>query len=882
MSNNITEAVPAKVRQPRKISPFWLLPLVAFIIGSLLFFQILKERGEDITIRFHDGAGITAGKTTIRYQGLQIGLVKKVSFTDGLKEVEVTAEINPEAKSVLRSETKFWLVRPTASLAGISGLDTLVSGNYITLLPGEGSSEDEFIAENEPPLVPLNEGDLMVKLLADDLGSIAVGASVYFRKVPVGTVADYRFTKDQKKVEIELIIDKKYANLVKQDSHFWNISGIKADLNMATGLSIQMDSLLSVVQGAVAFDSPEHSEQANQGQEYTLYSDLKAAKRGIEVDITLPAMTAVQANETGVFYQGIQIGILSQLDSPFEGQKELKGTTDIKGKLLIDPNYQELLRTNSVIVLKQPKFSLNKEQLTKLGEVFRGNYFELISGDGEPSKQFVVQRNDDFLLNRADTTTFTLTAPQSYGVDQGQGIYYHDVQIGELLKRDVTVENVTFTAIIFPEYRHLIGQQSKFVAISNLDVSIGLDGMRIHAGSPTSWLQGGIRLLDGKPNGKIQAQYPLYKDLESAESGLISSEKKATLSLSAMELSGIDKGSVILYRKFPIGEVLAIRPQKSRFDVDLFIEPKYRHLISEHSRFWIEPAVKVDLSTNGLSLQADPLLRTLKGAISFDNNGAKNNRILYESFDKARSGNTYVTLVAKDASKLSEGMPIKYMGLTIGKVETLKLENAKKQVKVTAFIDGQYFNTVAKAGSQFKAISPEVSTTGFKNLDAALQNYIAVEVGSGGKKTEFTLADTDTLSTQYSNGFPIIVETTDANGITPDAPVLYRGMQVGIVKRLSLSELGDRVLIHLQISSQYSHLVRKNSQFWTASGYTMDISLSGASINSGTMSQLLNGGIAFSTPSGKVVQPQAEANRRFRLQRKTPEDALGWDQGVAE
>ena len=176
----------------------------------------------------------------------------------------------------------------------------------------------------------------------------------------------------------------------------------------------------------------------------------------------------------------------------------------------------------------------------------------------------------------------------------------------------------------------------------------------------------------------------------------------------------------------------------------------------------------------------------------------------------------------------------------------------------------------------------EVSTTGFKNIDALVQNYIQVEAGSGERKTQFLLAETDTVQTQYSNGLPIILETTDAAGITPEAPVLYRGMQVGVVERLSLSELGDRVLIHLRIAQSHKHLVRKNSEFWQASGYTMDISLSGASINSGTMSQLLNGGIAFATPSSKVVQPQAIANQRFRLQRKTPNEAQSWDLGIAE
>lgn len=877
MSENTPQnVVPAKVRQPRKISPFWLLPIIAFLIGGLLFFQILKEQGESITIRFQDGAGISAGKTAIRYQGLQIGIVKKVTFADGLKEVEVTAEINPEARSVLRTDTKFWLVRPTASLAGISGIDALVSGNYITLLPGEGDSEDEFIAEDEAPLVPVNDGDLMVKLIADDLGSISVGANVYFRKVPVGTVSDYRFTKDQQKVEIELIINKKYAQFVKKESRFWNTSGIKADVALS-GIVVKMESLMSVIQGAVAFDSPLHSETAQQGQSYTLYADLQSAKRGHEINVVIPRVPNLKENKTAVFYRGVQIGVLANL----EGLSDPAQST-LTGKLLIDPNYQDILRTDSVILLKEPKFNLNNFQLSQLNELLRSHYFEIIAGKGEITNQFTVEQETDYLIRRPDTLSISLTSPQAYGVQQGQGIYYHDVQIGEILKRDLDLEQVNFTAIIFPEYRHLVGENSKFVAIANLDVSFNLDGMRVNAGSPTNWLQGGIQLLDGKPTGQAKKRYPLYKDKESAESGLLSAEKKPTLTLSASQLSGIDKGSVLLFRQFPIGEVLAIRPQKNHFDVELFIEPKYRHLLSENSRFWIEPAIAVDLSANGLSVQASPLMRTLKGAISFDNAGSKNNRVLYESFTKARSGNTYLTLIAKDASKLKEGMAIKYMGLEIGKVEKLTLENAKKQIKVTAFIDSQYYPIVAKAGSTFKAVSTEIDTTGFKNLDALIQNYILVQAGSGERQTQFALSETENSSTQYANGFPIIVETTDANGITADAPVLYRGMQVGAVSRLSLSELGDRVFIHLRIHPKYRHLVRKNSQFWTASGYTMDISLSGASINSGTMSQLLNGGIAFSTPSGKVVQPQAEANRHFLLQRKIPEGALGWDQGMAE
>ena len=847
------EVQPAKIRQPRRISPFWLLPIAAFAIGCLLFFQILQERGHMITIRFNEGDGITAGKTAIRYQGLQIGMVKKVYFVDNLKSVEVEAEINPEARSVLKEGTQFWVVKPTASLAGVSGLDTLVSGNYITLKPSDdpnAKSEDEFTAQDEPPVAIATDGALLIKLVSDDLGSLTTGSQVYFRKAPVGQVADYRFSTDRKKVEIDILINKKDVGLVKKNSRFWNISGVNVKAGIS-GVDLSMDSLASVVMGGVAFDSPDNDEPAEQGQSYALYPDYKSAKRGVDIQILVPMDDGLKLQETGIFHKNVQVGVLTDLDIPVENDsifeqlqpEQKKGM--LKGVLLVDPNYVHLFKTDTKILLREPKFSLNKEQISKIGELFRGDYFDVLSGSGEAKTQFTVEKEEDFLLHLPNMLALAFQASESYGVDEGQGIYYNDVQIGEILKRKLTLNNVEFKGVIYPPYRHLVGQNSKFVAISNLDVNIGLDGLRIKAGSPSDWVKGGVRLISDKPTGEAKNEYPLYKDTDHAELGVASSEKRATLTLSAKELAGISQGSVVLYRDFQVGEVLKVRPTQKQFEVELFIEPAYRHLISEKNRYWVEPAVSADVSLKGVNIQAAPIMRTLKGAISFDNQAGSGSKTLFASKDKALSGNTYLTLIAKDASKLSEGMDIKYMGLTVGKVEKLELQNARKQIKATAYVEGQYYPLLAKAGSKFNVISPEISTSGVKNIDAALQNYISVEAGSGKTETQFTLEDTDTLKTTYDSGFPVIVETSDAQGIQVEAPVLYRGMQVGIVKKMSLSEQG-------------------------------------VSMNSGTMSQLLNGGIAFSTPSGRVVQPQAKPNRHFLLQRKIPQEAAEWDQGIAE
>ncbi|PJG86576.1 PqiB family protein [Conservatibacter flavescens] len=875
----------AKVRQLKRISPFWLLPFIALCIGAILFFQIIQEQGTSIKITFTNGEGLVAGKTQVRFQGLQIGEVKKVNFTPDLKRVEVIANIYPEASRVLRENTKFWLVQPSASLAGISGLDALVSGNYITLQPGDGEEENEFIAENEGPIAEVNEGDLLIHLIADDLGSISAGASVYYKKMPVGKIADYRFTKDQEKVEIDVVIEKNYANLIKKDSRFWNISGFQADVNLG-GISVNMESLNSVVQGAVSFDSPDDSPKAESQQRYTLYPNLQAAKRGINVDITLPNITGLEPNKTLVFYQGMPVGVLSELGVKNDQDPTMPPQDNqqnhIQGKLLINPNMSGLLKENSTIILRDKKLTLGN--LNSVWDLFKGYSFEIIAGDGNPKDKFTVIRQSELLLKQPNSLVFTLTAPETYGVSAGQPIYYNGIIIGELISQDITIDGVTFKAAISAEYRQLIGADTKFVAASNLDLSLGLDGLNVQAAPPEKWLEGGVRIL-AKTSAKNPplSSYPLYRNVESAENGITSAQLTPTITLTASNLPSISQGSLVLYRQYEVGKILDIRPQNKHFDIDVFIYPKYRHLLTTKSRFWVESAAQVDITTRGISIQASPLARTLKGAISFDNEGSNTqNKTLYVNELRAKSAGQEITLITTNASNLSKGMALRYMGLNVGEIEQINLDKNNNRIIAKALINPNYMDIVAKENSRFQVISPEISAGGIQNLDSLLQPYIDIDAGSGKRKTQFTLRQSVESNNKYDNGVPFILETNDALNLTSGSPIYYRGIEVGKINRMELNSLGDRVLVHILIANKHHHLVRQNSQFWISSGYNFELGWQGAQFNTGSVQQFLKGGISFATPSGRVVQPVAKSGQRFLLQIKRPEHERQWNQATAE
>lgn len=860
----------AAVRKTRRISPFWLLPFIALCIGAILFFQIVKERGTSITITFTNGSGIVADKTQVRYQGLQIGVVKKVNFTDNMQKVEVVANINPEASSILRENTKFWLVQPNVSLAGISGLDSLVSGNYITLQPGDGDREDEFIAEEQGPIAQVSPGDLLIHLISDDLGSISIGASVYFKKLPVGKIYDYRINKDNK-VQIDVVIDKAYAQFVKKDSRFWNISGINANIS-PSGLNLNIESLNAVVQGAVSFDSPDDSPKADTNSHFTLYTNLKAAKRGIEVNVNIPASAGLVAGQTEVYSQDNPIGILSKI-SAVENNDEI-----LEGSLLIDPNQASLFKANSKIVLRNKKTDLGN--LADPKKFFRGEYFDVIAGDGETKHQFDVIKENELLLNAPNTLVLTLTAPENYGVSEGQNVFYNNMPIGQIVSQKVDINGVQFKAAIASEYRNLIHENTQFVAATNFDVSVGLDGLRFESATPEKWLQGGVRVLTKQGQGKAKDSYPLYQNISNAEHGIIGNILTPTITLHTQTLPNIDKGSLVLYRQFEVGKILNIKPKTNSFDVEVYIYPAYQHLLTDKSRFWVESAAKIDITPKGISIQATPLVRSLKGAISFDNSGSGNNRILYANESYAKSIELAITLMADDATNLSKGMSLRYLGLDVGQIDSIQLDAKSKRITAKALINPNYMNMIAKEGSNFTIISPQISAGGIDNLDSLLQPYIDIEIGNGKPKTQFNLAQTAPQRNKFSNGTPFILETRDAMNLSEGSPILYRGVEVGTVKKFELNSLGDRVLVHIAIMPKYSHLVRQNTEFWIASGYDFTLGWKGAAFNTGSVQQLLKGGISFSTPAEKEIQPQAQPNKRFLLQIKRPEEVQTWGSGA--
>ncbi|MGK2913008.1 MAG: intermembrane transport protein PqiB [Porticoccaceae bacterium] len=240
----------------RGLSAIWLIPLVAALIGAWLLYKTLAEIGPEIVIRFNTAEGIEAGKTRIKYREVNVGLVTDVRFADDLSHVLVTAQLAPEARNHMKDATRFWVVRPRLGAGEISGLGTLVSGAYIAMDPStQGQDTLAFTGLERPPALTSDKRGATYRLRADGLGSLNIGAPVYFRQIKVGEVIDYQLADDHAYVDISIFIASPHDSYVRQSTRFWDAGGVGLKMD-ASGFAVELGSVASLLSGGIAFESP--------------------------------------------------------------------------------------------------------------------------------------------------------------------------------------------------------------------------------------------------------------------------------------------------------------------------------------------------------------------------------------------------------------------------------------------------------------------------------------------------------------------------------------------------------------------------------------------------------------------------------------------------
>jgi len=324
----LPDDLPRAVADPpqRKHLPFvWILPVLVIVVAGIVVIQQKLAEGPSVDINFQAAEGIEANKTKIRYKDVDIGDVTDIHVSKDRKKVVVTARIHRDAREYLVDDTRFWVVRPRFTGGNVSGLGTLVSGAYIAVDVGHSSTERRnFDGLEVPPIVTSDLPGREFVLHADDIGSLSVGSTVFYRHISAGQVVAYTLDPGGASVTIKVFVYQPYDRYVTAATRFWQASGIDMSVN-SDGVKLRTESIASILEGGVAFQALPGTTNvpAPADTAYTLFSDQERALRQADTEVRTFVMYfggSLRGLSAGaqVDLRGITIGEVKGLSVEYE------------------------------------------------------------------------------------------------------------------------------------------------------------------------------------------------------------------------------------------------------------------------------------------------------------------------------------------------------------------------------------------------------------------------------------------------------------------------------------------------------------------------------------------------------------------------------------
>ena len=832
--NESPGAEKAVIKRKKGISPIWILPFVAALIGVWLIYKGIVEAPIKAVINFETAGGISAGKTKVLYKGLKTGVVKSVQINPDLKSVDVAVDFDRSAEGLLGSETEFWLVKPQVSLEGISGLGTLVAGDHIAMRPADarGRPARKFKALAAPPPIPENAPGLHLILNAKNLASVQIGSPVYYKRITVGDVQSYKLAEDEQQIAIRIYIRPQYSQLVNEHTRFWNAGGIEVDGSLS-GFKIRTQSFTSMLMGGIAFDTPEtdfEGRPAKNGDQFELFTDFQAAKAGITIRIRFATAEGLVEGQTKVVFRGFTIGYVKRLIP-------LPDLLQLDAEVIIHPHAERYMLSDTQFWLAKPKLSLTG--ITNLESLVKGIFIQVqMTGKGHPQRQFVALTQAPAPIIRAPGLRITAVTNDIGAIDIGTPVYYKKIAVGQVQSWQLDQKTDTITVHIFikEDFQHLVKTTSRFWNAGGISVSAGLSGIKIRTESLASIIDSGIA-FDTPAHGhsarpaESDHRYELYPDYDSAH------RVGVPIKITFDRAEGLGEGAKIKYRGLEVGAVDAIVFGRSLDEVivSAHLDSHASVLAREGSQFWV---AKAEIGLAGISQLGTLITGNYIAVRPAETNGRRHLIPAGESVYPNKR-DPRVPMIRK---WLSETGVLKSANISSNVYDAALVKTVKEfQAQQGLTVDG-----IIGAGTI-----------------AAMNRSTESE---GKPKYEFTGLSMPPFAKSGSAGLALKLVADQLGAVKEGDKVYYRKVAVGRISGFELTGAGDKVAIQAEIAPQYAHLVRKNSVFWNAGGISIHGGLlSGAAIDVESLQSLLAGGIAFYTPERESKSQPAVQGETFTL-----------------
>jgi paraquat-inducible protein B len=192
---------------------------------------------------------------------------------------------------------------------------------------------------------------------------------------------------------------------------------------------------------------------------------------------------------------------------------------------------------------------------------------------------------------------------------------------------------------------------------------------------------------------------------------------------------------------------------------------------------------------------------------------------------------------------------LKYRDIEVGQVEEVGFSEGLGTVEAHIRLEKDVAEYV-DSSSLFWIVQPEVTAQGITGLSTVLSGvYIEgswdTEIGT--PATEFRGSDVPPLIKPGDSGLQITFRTTATGTLTDNAPIFFRGIQVGQLGRAQIGRSGAFAVSEGIIYEEHRNLISSSTRFWDTSGFSFSVGPTGAEIDFSSLSTLIGGGVTFDT-----------------------------------
>jgi len=208
--------------------------------------------------------------------------------------------------------------------------------------------------------------------------------------------------------------------------------------------------------------------------------------RGPAITISFKVADGLEAGQTKIQHRNVDLGVVESLELTPDMSRVI---VHARMKRSATPQ----LTDNARFAVIEPHVGVGG--ISGLSTIVSGSYIEMYPGkDGEPRRDFVGLDEPPILPPDSKGRAFTLLAPDLGSLTRGSPISYQGVAVGEV--EDYALlpggKGVTVTAFIRSPHEDLVHPETRFWNAGGVDVSLGVQGLRIRATSWAQLLSGGI------------------------------------------------------------------------------------------------------------------------------------------------------------------------------------------------------------------------------------------------------------------------------------------------------------------------------------------------------------------------------------------------------